>query len=529
MRGWNNSLLGMYIDDGVIFACAETWKDVTKLLRASYAACLDWLTRAGLAIEPDKTELVFFRRPGGKNIIQPPTRLFLPDPSISSYYQVKPTETVCYLGFFINHKLDWSEHVNIMCNRARASLKVLQLLGNSVRVLSAANWRLVYNAVCLPVLTYGCQLWFTGKQKTLVKKLQAVQNEGVRIIAGAFRTAPRDALHEHLRIFPMHIRLTMLTKTSALRLYRLPKQSQLLCRLPEPWHIPTPDDLPSSVPARQRKAGTKPRPSPLEALASRVPANGPRCDELAVAPWEAPNWGNRLSFKPTTGGVSPDGRRVAIRLITEEDDPATALIHVVGHVTNAGRQDGKTVGAAAAVMPRAWREDVDADQAFELGEGITQYDVDAFGISLAGRCILCYLRAGGQARRFIILSRSQSAINGISNQNSRAIQEHALNFARVINSSLMSFADASISVEWAPVDTRLGGYCQALFRAQQECAQLSAEEEETRNVLSATYQKERSRAEAYEQWTNEWHQKPRASIAYRLSLLSPPSGNNHPL
>ena len=117
-----------------------------------------------------------------------------------------------------------------------------------------------------------------------------------------------------------------------------------------------------------------------------------------------------------------------------------AIVHVVGHITNRRRQDGKMVGAAAAVMPRAWREDVDADQPFELGEGVTQYDVDAFGISLAGPTLpntTLGLRSGGQARRFIILSRSQSAISGISNQCSRSIQEHALNFVHVINLSLM--------------------------------------------------------------------------------------------
>lgn len=156
------------------------------------------------------------------SILPPLSHILLPDPSINSYYVVQSVNTVRYLGFHTNHKLDWSTHINIMCNRACASLEALQLLGNSVRRLSAANWRLVYNALCLPVLTYGCQLWFTGQQKTLVKKLQAVQNEGVKIIAGAFHTALRDALHEHLRIFSMHICLTMLTKTSALRLYRLP-------------------------------------------------------------------------------------------------------------------------------------------------------------------------------------------------------------------------------------------------------------------------------------------------------------------
>lgn len=99
----------------------------------------------------------------------------------------------------------------------------------------------------------------------------------------------------------------------------------------------------------------------------------------------------------------------------------------------------------------------------------------------------------------------------------------------VINLSLLEFADALVLIEWTPTGTHLGGYCQALFRVQQECAQLLAKQEETRNVLSATYQKEKSQAEAYEQWVSEWHKKPCTSITYCLSLLVPPDGNNHPL
>ena len=32
MKNWNNSSLGMYVDDGALFACAEEWVDVDKLL-----------------------------------------------------------------------------------------------------------------------------------------------------------------------------------------------------------------------------------------------------------------------------------------------------------------------------------------------------------------------------------------------------------------------------------------------------------------------------------------------------------------
>jgi hypothetical protein len=62
-------------------------------------------------------------------------------------------------------------------------MKALQVLGNSIQGLSMANWRLVLNAVCLPVLSYSCQLWYlTGAAKGLINMLQCVQNEMVKLV-----------------------------------------------------------------------------------------------------------------------------------------------------------------------------------------------------------------------------------------------------------------------------------------------------------------------------------------------------------
>ena len=126
-----------------------------------------------------------------------------------------------------------------MCNQARATLKALQILGNSVRGLDQARWRLAYNTIYLPVLTYGCQLWFKGKQVTLVKKLQIVQNDAVRLISGMFHTTPRDPLHQLLNILPMDLRLKMIVQNSALRLYRSPEREPTA---QETWrHMAHPD------------------------------------------------------------------------------------------------------------------------------------------------------------------------------------------------------------------------------------------------------------------------------------------------
>ena len=179
-------------------------------------------------------ELIYFRRPRARDT--PPDQLYLPDPPNYTYYRVSPKATIRYLGFFINRKLDGTPHVDIMCNRARTSLKALQVLGNTHRGLSMANWQLVFNAVCLPVLSYGCQLWAAaGNYKTLTKKAQMVFNEGVKVIAGAFRTAPREALHKLTRVLLARHFFDKLTQTSTLRLYCIPPMSQLLAHLGPDW------------------------------------------------------------------------------------------------------------------------------------------------------------------------------------------------------------------------------------------------------------------------------------------------------
>ena len=135
-----------------------------------------------------------------------------------------------------------------MCNRTLATLKALQILGNSVQGLDHTQWRLAYNAICLPILTYRFQLWYTGKQKTLVKKLQMVQNEAVKLISRTFCTTPQEPLHQLLTIFPMEFRLNMLLQNSALQLYKVPNESQLLRCLEGKWHTPSLNDLPLPTP-----------------------------------------------------------------------------------------------------------------------------------------------------------------------------------------------------------------------------------------------------------------------------------------
>jgi len=154
-----------------------------------------------------------------------------------------------------------------------------------------ANWHLIMNAVCLLVLTYGCQLWYRqgGKGvKGIVNMLQCVQNEMVKVMAGAFHMAPHEALLEMTCMLPMYHHLEKLMHTSALQLYHLPRASQLLHYLRPEWYVPAPGDL--SLLVLTLWATSHAKPSSLHALVNFVPSNGPQVHVGILAPWETPSW-----------------------------------------------------------------------------------------------------------------------------------------------------------------------------------------------------------------------------------------------
>lgn len=515
MRSWTNASLGMYIDDGVIFACGDTWEKVETTMRDGYAACLDWLTRAGLNAEPDKTELIFFRKPREK--VDPPHSILLPLPVQNRHYKVTAANTLRYLGFFFDIKLNWTHHVTVMCNRARATLKALQLLGNSVRGLNKARWRLAYNAICLPVLTYGCQLWYRGKQVTLVKKLQTVQNDAVRLISGTFRTTPREPLHQLLNILPMGLRLNMIVQNSALRLYRAPKESQLLRRLGGAWHTAAHDDPPLPVPLRQSVKTT------LRNLAARVPPSGPRIQAFPEIPLGAPTWDGKVHAIPKQNDWDYDVITKALTAACQTD--SLINIYCEGVRSNKGREDGKQLGATSAVLYQEGRERRHMERI--LGETVTDSDTSFHAIQ-EGLDVLTYFLGNLTTRKdnFVTISLpSMSAINKALDASPHENQNESIRVLKKLSDTLENYPDTKIVFIWLPRKAPFIG-----FKRAKQLALEAIRTADTSNIIephTISSQKKATKDAAIAEWTTQWHQQPHTSKAYQTALTEPPDGLMH--
>jgi hypothetical protein len=84
----------------------------------------------------------------------------------------------------------------------------------------------------------------------------------------------------------------MVTQNTTLRLYKIPKESQLLIRLGGAWHSLTPIDLPLPTPNKGGAITT------LRALAARIPADGPHINTFPEVPLGSPSWNGRAMLIP---------------------------------------------------------------------------------------------------------------------------------------------------------------------------------------------------------------------------------------
>jgi ribonuclease HI len=190
----------VYVNDAVIKAyhkCAqEAAKEAARITKI-VESCLNTI---GLGIDRgDKLKGIVFTKsrlkPHGVTVI-PVTH---PDGEVTL---IAPAQVWHYLGIYFTPTLSWDAHVTRSANKAKAMALMCRMLANCTRGLNLASARKVYLRAIRPLITYAAPVWYKGvNQVTLIKKLQVVQNAGVRWCLGAFHMLPINEMH-HLASIP---------------------------------------------------------------------------------------------------------------------------------------------------------------------------------------------------------------------------------------------------------------------------------------------------------------------------------------
>jgi hypothetical protein len=295
LKGQTNASLCFYVDDGALAAFSPTLTADVRTIEQNFKLVVSRLHDVGMPVDKGKCDAMHFTRKRGLG-----SPAFCPEMPNGEKLHVTAQKNMHWLGFFFDRQLLWTQHVDIMCNRAMSKVHGLKILGNSVKGMRLDNRRQLFNTIIIPVLTYGVPLWYRGadkRQGKLVQKMQRVQNAALKSMLGAFRTSPVRAMEHIASIIPMRLRIERLMARAAVCLRTLPVLLQPLMRMPDAWHPPgeprqaIPVAAPRPIKARtaaSKRRAAEPK-TQLHRLAAKAQVSG-RADErvvpFSVAPWE---------------------------------------------------------------------------------------------------------------------------------------------------------------------------------------------------------------------------------------------------
>ena len=124
------------------------------------------------------------------------------------------------LGVHLDPLFTFSPHARETARGAAERVKVLKALAGTSWGQDAESLLITYKALIRTKLDYASPVWSPNIKPSPVRRLQAVQNSGLRIVTGCHRLASEDHLHSETEMLPVRDHSELLSSqylASALR------------------------------------------------------------------------------------------------------------------------------------------------------------------------------------------------------------------------------------------------------------------------------------------------------------------------
>ncbi|GFT59830.1 RNA-directed DNA polymerase from mobile element jockey [Trichonephila clavipes] len=140
----------LFADDTAILAQSASKACVTHFLHKHLAELEDWYKKWKIAINPTKTEAVFFSKT---------TNTRPPAPVHVQNHPVPWSKTVKYLGVILDQHLTFNPHIVNAKKKFRALACIYSPYFTRNSPLSLKNRMLIYTSIIRSVLLYACPVW----------------------------------------------------------------------------------------------------------------------------------------------------------------------------------------------------------------------------------------------------------------------------------------------------------------------------------------------------------------------------------
>lgn len=205
-----------FVDDVNILVWGDSTATNCSLLTRIHNRCQEWARRHGAQFAPHKYELMHLSRN--------PKQFDMSACLQFADLQLHPKTEIRILGLQIDPQLRWGPHIKRLQEKMARQMLALSRTTASTWGATFTKSRQVYTAVIRPALTYGSPVWHTPEtlrhsRKTVNKKLQTIQNTGIRRVLGAYKATPTAVLEAEAGIPPIDLHIDSLQLKARQRLH----------------------------------------------------------------------------------------------------------------------------------------------------------------------------------------------------------------------------------------------------------------------------------------------------------------------
>lgn len=189
-----------YADDICIFChCARIDQGMNKAERAM-EKINNWIFDKGFSISENKSSITVFSR-----------KHKLPVEEVVNLagLQFPLRDQVKILGLWMDRKMTWKKHVQYVVKKCERSVNILRSLTRTWWGADPKILKILYQSIVRSHIDYALPI-YGGTKKCHFKKLEQIQFKSLRIILGAMKSSPTNALEVEAGVMPLNLRCLLL-------------------------------------------------------------------------------------------------------------------------------------------------------------------------------------------------------------------------------------------------------------------------------------------------------------------------------
>ena len=227
----------LFVDDFALCVSGKMLNRVERAMQLCVNSVPKWVSENGFKFSTSKTVCIHFHQQYG----------FFPDPNILlGKTPIKVVREAKFLGVIFDTKLTFKNHIQRLKTSCQKALDILRVVGHTDWGANHIVLLRLYRSLVRSKLDYGCTMYGSAR-RSILKQLDPIHHQGLRIALGAFRTSPAQSLYIEAHEPSLTIRRLKLSLNYVLKLKSLPENPAYSCVF-EPENTKLLEESESKVP-----------------------------------------------------------------------------------------------------------------------------------------------------------------------------------------------------------------------------------------------------------------------------------------